>query len=103
MHLARRHPELVAGLVVEATGLEWSGTRRERLLWRFLPIVGSWLRSRGYRRYLNRAVPKVIGAGHALEPYVPWLVSEMSRNDCPRWSTPVGPCPTTTPARGPRR
>ena len=81
MHLARRHPELVAGLVVEATGLEWSGTRRERLLWRFLPIVGSWLRSRGYRRYLNRGVPKVIGAGHALEPYVPWLVSEMSRND----------------------
>ena len=81
MHLARRHPELVAGIVVEATGLEWSGTRRERLLWRFLPIVGSWLRSRGYRRYLNRAVPKIIGAGHALEPYVPWLVSEMSRND----------------------
>ncbi len=81
MHLAQRHPELVAGLVVEATGLEWSGTRRERLLWRLLPIVGSWLRSRGYRRYLNRGVPKFIGAGHALEPYVPWLVSEMSRND----------------------
>ena len=43
--------------------------------------LGSWLRSRGYRRYLNRAVPKLIGAGHPIEPYVPWLVSEMSRND----------------------
>ena len=42
----------------QATALEWSGTRRERLLWRVLPIVGSWLRSRGYRRYLNRAVAK---------------------------------------------
>ena len=35
----------------------------------------------GYRCYLNRAVPKLVGAGHRLEPYVPWLVSEMSRND----------------------
>ena len=61
----------------------WSGARtwRERALWRVLPIAGSWLRSRGYRRYLNRAVPKLIGAGHDVEPYVPWLLSEMSRND----------------------
>jgi pimeloyl-ACP methyl ester carboxylesterase len=81
LHLARRHRDLVAGLVVQATALEWSGTWRERALWRVLPIAGSWLRSRGYRRYLNRAVPKLIGAGHELEPYVPWLVSEMSRND----------------------
>jgi len=81
LHLTRRHPRLVAGVVAQATALEWSGTRRERLLWRVLPIAGSWLRSRGYRRYLNRAVPKLVGAGHVLEPYVPWLVSEMSRND----------------------
>ena len=81
LHLARRHRDLVAGLVVQATALEWSATWRERALWRVFPIVGSWLRSRGYRRYLNRAVPKLIGAGHELEPYVPWLVSEMSRND----------------------
>ena len=37
--------------------------------------------SRGYRRYLNRAVPKLLGVDHPLEPYVPWLLSEMSRND----------------------
>ena len=59
---------------------------RDRLLWRVLPIAGSWLRSKGYRRYLNRAVPKVIGiTGTArtipCEPIIPWLVSEMSRND----------------------
>jgi 3-oxoadipate enol-lactonase len=81
LHLARRHPDLVRGLVVQATALEWTTTLRERTLWRVLPILGSWLRTKGYRRYLNRAVPKLIGAGHPVEPYVPWLVSEMSRND----------------------
>jgi pimeloyl-ACP methyl ester carboxylesterase len=81
LYLTRRHRDVVAGLVVQATALEWSATWRERALWRVLPIAGSWLRSRGYRRYLNRAVPKLIGAGHPIEQYVPWLVSEMSRND----------------------
>ena len=79
--LAHRHPELVRGLVVQATAMEWSGTRRERALWRVLPVAGSWLRSKGYRRYLNRAVGKLIGAGHPTEQYIPWLLSEMSRSD----------------------
>ncbi len=81
LHLARRHPDLVHGLVVQATALEWTTTLGERTLWRVLPIFGSWLRSKGYRWYLNRSVPKLIGAGHPVEPYVPWLLSEMSRND----------------------
>ena len=88
MLLARRHPDLVAGLVVQATALDWKHTRRDRFLWRVLPIAGSWLRTKGYRRYLNRAVPKAIGARkrgrdveHPIQPYIPWLVSEMSRND----------------------
>jgi pimeloyl-ACP methyl ester carboxylesterase len=88
MLLARRHPDLVAGLVVQATALDWKNTRKDRILWRILPIAGSWLRSKGYRRYLNRAVPKVIGidkhgadVAHPVRRFVPWLVSEMSRND----------------------
>jgi 3-oxoadipate enol-lactonase len=81
LHLARRHRELVRGLVVQATALEWTTTWRERALWRVLPIFGSWLRSRGYRWYLNKTVPKLIGVGHPVEPYVPWMLSEMSRND----------------------
>jgi pimeloyl-ACP methyl ester carboxylesterase len=85
MLLTRRHPALVAGLVVQATALDWRNTKRDRLLWRILPIAGSWLRSRGYRRYLNRAVPRVIGVhgveDHPVRPFIPWLVSEMSRND----------------------
>lgn len=82
MLFARRHPDLTRGIVVQATALDWQSTWRERALWRVLPITGSWLRSRGYRWYLNRAVPKVIGAGdHAVQRSIPWLVSEMSRND----------------------
>ena len=45
LHLTRRHPDLVSGLVVQATALEWSGTLRERLVWRLLPIMGVALRS----------------------------------------------------------
>ena len=81
LHLARRHPHLVAGIVVQATALEWSATWRERAMWRVFPVAGSWLRSRAYRWYLNRAVPKLFHTGHDVEPYVPWLLSEMSRND----------------------
>ena len=81
LHLARRHRDLVAGLVLQATALEWRATLSERVLWRVLPIGGSWLRTKGYRRYLNRAVPKLLGVDHHLQPYIPWLVSEMSRND----------------------
>jgi 3-oxoadipate enol-lactonase len=88
MLLARRHPALVHGLVVQATALNWKNTRKDRALWRILPIAGSLLRSKGYRRYLNRAVPKILGinprgtdVAHPVQRYVPWLVSEMSRND----------------------
>ena len=84
LHLTRRHADLVAGLVVEATALEWRGTWRERALWRVLPIAGSWLRTKGYRRYVNRSAPRLLGADgdlHPVAPYVPWMVSEMARND----------------------
>ncbi|MET0144415.1 MAG: alpha/beta fold hydrolase [Ilumatobacteraceae bacterium] len=84
LHLARRHADLVAGIVVQATALEWRGTRRERALWRVLPLIGSWLRTKGYRRWLNRSVPRVLGAAgdtHPVAPFVPWMVSEMARND----------------------
>jgi 3-oxoadipate enol-lactonase len=81
MLLAHRHPQLVSGVVVQATAMNWINTWKDRLLWRVLPIAGSWLRSKGYRRYLNRAVPRIIGEDDSVRAYIPWLVSEMSRND----------------------
>ena len=49
---ARRSPVAIArssaGIVVQATALEWLASRRERWQWRFLPMLGSLLRSRWY-------------------------------------------------------
>lgn len=81
LHLTRRHRSMVSGLVVQATALEWRATRRERVLWRLMPWAGSWLRTRAYRWYIGRAVPRLVDDGNDLRPFVPWLVSEMSRTD----------------------
>jgi pimeloyl-ACP methyl ester carboxylesterase len=58
--LWRRHPELVAGLVMCATALEWRSTPRERLLWRSLGVFEFALRlgtGDGFvQRYLHYAV-----------------------------------------------
>src|SRR2546423_791782 len=40
----QRHPELVAGLVLGATALEWRATLRERFVWRFLSVLEVSLR-----------------------------------------------------------
>jgi pimeloyl-ACP methyl ester carboxylesterase len=79
--LARRHPELVAGVVLQATAMEWRATRWERVKWGFLTLAGPWLRSRGHRWYLRRSVPKLFDVESEWRPYVPWMISELSRND----------------------
>ena len=63
MLLARRHPDLVAGLVAQATALEWSGTLRERLRWRFLPAMGALLRSRVAGRFVKKFLEKTLRRG----------------------------------------
>lgn len=81
LHLARRHPEFVTGIVVESTALEWRATWRERLTWQWLPVLGAVLRSWAYPRYLRRSLPRLIPTGHPLESYVPWLQAEIQRGD----------------------
>lgn len=81
MYLARRHPALVRGLVVQATALEWRATWRERTLWRAMSLGGRWFRSHGYRRLVTRTLRKLLGPEHVMGPYVPWLAAEMARND----------------------
>jgi 3-oxoadipate enol-lactonase len=79
MWFARRHPQRVEGIVVQATALEWSATWRDRMTWLWLPMLGAILRSWAYPRYLRRAIPKLIPIGHQLEPYLPWILGEMQR------------------------
>jgi len=44
LHLARRHPHLVDGLVLAATTLAFNTTRLSRLQWAMLPLIGAALR-----------------------------------------------------------
>ena len=81
MLLARRHPDLVAGLITQATALEWNGTLRERLQWRWLPVMGSLLRSRVAGRFMKRFLEKMLADGHGLKQYIPWLRGESQRAD----------------------
>jgi 3-oxoadipate enol-lactonase len=81
MLLARRHPDLVTGLITQATALEWNGTLRERLQWRLLPLMGSALRSRVAGRFMKRFLEKMLADGHSLNGLVPWLRGESQRAD----------------------
>ncbi len=81
LHLTRRHPDLVAGLVVQATALEWRNTLRERLTWRLLPIMGVALRSWTQPLVLRKGTERLIEDGSPLHPYRAWLVAEAMRNE----------------------
>jgi 3-oxoadipate enol-lactonase len=81
MHLARRHPEMVAGLVVQATALEWRATRSERIRWKTVRLIGPVLRSWVYPKWLRYGIVRLLGADHELNHLVPWLEAETRRND----------------------
>ncbi|MGD9701483.1 MAG: alpha/beta fold hydrolase [Acidimicrobiia bacterium] len=81
MLLTNRHPDLVAGVVLEATALEWRATRRERLTWRALAVMGVWLRSRWYLHGLRVGLRRLGRVHEDLEQWFPWLEGEIRRND----------------------
>ncbi len=79
--IARRHPEFVTGIVVQATALEWSATRRERWMWHLLPLFGSLLRSRWYPTLLHGGLPRFVPTADALRPLFGWLEAEIQRGN----------------------
>lgn len=81
LELTRRHRDLVAGLVVQATALEWNATWRDRLQWRGLPLFGAVLRSWGYPRFIKRFLESMLSSGNPLAVHVPWIRGEMQRAD----------------------
>ncbi len=81
LHVAHRHPHTVAGVVVQATALEWRATRGERLRWKTVRLLGPMMRSWAYPRWLRYGISKMLGEGHELQPYVPWLEAESRRTD----------------------
>lgn len=81
LHLARAHPDLVSGLVVQATALEWRATLRERLVWRLLPVMGVALRSWTQPLALRKGTDFLLDETSALWPHRRWIVAEAMRNE----------------------
>lgn len=79
--LARAHPDLVSGLVVQATALEWRATWRERLVWRLLPIMGAALRSWTQPLVLRKGTDFLLDESTPLWPHRRWIVAETMRNE----------------------
>ena len=81
MLLARRHPGLVDGLVLQATAMEWRGTARERATFSISralgPITRRLIRPSTTRLMFARRVTR----RHPLRRHLGWMLSEWRRND----------------------
>jgi 3-oxoadipate enol-lactonase len=77
---AQRHPELVSGLVLVATALEFnSGT--ERFQWWMLSILEGFFRSRLWKRVAWKSFDRLGRRRPDLAPWLPWLAAESHRGD----------------------
>lgn len=81
MLLARRHPTLVQGLVLQATALEWCATARERARFRIARMVGPVTRRFIRPSTVRFAFARRISRRHPLRANLGWLMSEWRRND----------------------
>lgn len=79
--VAQRHPDLVAGMVVEATALDFSLMLGERIRWRALPLLEAVVRSRVSRWFTNRWLAREVENAPELDQWVPWILAEIRRND----------------------
>jgi pimeloyl-ACP methyl ester carboxylesterase len=81
MLLTRRHPERVAGLVVQATALEWSGEWWERARWRTLALMELGIRLGTGESIVARILRDAARRDPQLAPLRPWIASEFSRGE----------------------
>ena len=80
MLTANRNPDLVDGVVLAATALEFhSGTQRAR--WWFLSVLEGVLRSRSWKRAGLRSLRRLGRRRPDLEPWIPWVAAELLRGD----------------------
>src|SRR4051794_33772178 len=79
--LWHRHPELVAGLVLEATALEWRANASDRMRWWGLVALEWFLRSRLSRWWNRKTVRKMADGNPAIEGYLAWITAEARRGD----------------------
>lgn len=98
LHLWHRHRDLIAGVVLEATALEWQTALEDRLRWRLLVLLERIVRSRRLHRWVARYLREEVHTNPELEAYVPWMMAEMRRTD-PRAVVEAGHALRTYDAR----
>ena len=81
MHLWRRHRDLVCGLVLQATALEWRATWWERFVWRFMGVLELSLRIGNPNGLVERILRDAIEECPDLRPLRGWLKGELRRGD----------------------
>jgi pimeloyl-ACP methyl ester carboxylesterase len=77
--LARRHPDRVAGLVLAATALHFSGSRWEKLRWKGLALLELGVRAGWGDRLVANLAADLARVDDAFAPYPSWLAGEFSR------------------------
>jgi 3-oxoadipate enol-lactonase len=79
MLLARRHPDVVAGLVVASTAAVFATVRVERWRWRLIRVIDWGLRLGLGDRLVARLASEWGRVDPAFAPYGGWLVAEFTR------------------------
>lgn len=79
--LAQRHPDVVAGLVLGATALEWRATARERIVWRFLSVMEWTMRVGRTDKLVARFIRLAVEEHPEMEALGPWIAGELRRSN----------------------
>ncbi len=77
----QRHPDTVAGLVLQSTGLQWRASLREKALWLGMSTVEHGLRFGTPPGLTARYLRLAADQNPTLRPYLPWLRAEVRRGD----------------------
>lgn len=81
MLLCRRHRHLVRALVLQATALEWSSTRRQQNHWRVVRIAAPAIRHLSSPRFVRARIRRIINRKSEAFDKLDWIVGEILRND----------------------
>jgi 3-oxoadipate enol-lactonase len=79
MLLCQRRPDLVAGMVLAGTALEWRTTRRERVLWRSLGGLELALRLGTGDGFVQRYLHYAVGHSPEVAELRAWVGGELKR------------------------